>query len=804
MKILFLVLTLTFIGEQFVIAQSLSGKVTDDQGNAMPFVNVLLLNSQDSSLVKGAAANDAGFYTIDRVRQGNFLLAASMVGYKMTYSGPLLLEGVEDVKAPVLIMSAEATQLQEVSIVAVRPFIEQKLDRTVVNVSNSIISGGGTALEVLEKSPGVSVDRQNDGIALRGKDGVIVMIDGKQTYLSMQDVVSMLRAMPSDNIDKIELITNPSSRFDAAGNSGIINIVLRKNNNFGTNGSVSLAGGSGRYDRERGSIQINNRSKKINFFGNYSASRGGNYWNFDLDRKQRNEDGGWNLVAQDSYIKFRNQGQNIKGGIDYSLGKNTTVGMVYTAFWNKSSESSPAYTSISAEGSPDPYLKIATDKSLHNKASNQVGNVNFQHNFNGKGGTLSADFDIGQFRRDYSNELITTTLISQDPPEGLEGLFTTMPSSIDIVTFKADYSRNLSAKWKMDMGIKSSSVSSDNDMKLSTGLIGELELDPELSNHFQYTEVVRAAYANVVGKVGNVDIQGGLRAEQTNSIGKSLTLDQRVARDYLNFFPSLFLSRKIAAKQDLTFSYSYRIDRPNYQNLNPARSYLDPYAFSRGNPYLKPQYTHALELKHGFDGKIFTSFSANFVSDYVFHLIQPVDAETSERTPDNIGKSKAYNINFSFPLNISKTWSFQGNFTGTYARLQFMYLGESLVVEQIRGRFNGTNSFTLGKGWSAELSGWLDTPARQTIFKSPWIGSMDLGIQKSFKSTLKMRLNLQDVLKTNAWIADGKALGYEQKAHLTFDTRVLMLNLTYSFGNQQMKSVRQRKTASEEEVQRAN
>lgn len=786
----------------FVSAQSLSGKVQDDAGNAMPFANILLLNKGDSSLIKGAVSNDAGYYTIDNVKRGSYLLSARMVGYK-TQHIPVEVGDVA-MQAPTLAMSAEARQLKEVSIEATRPFIEQAIDRTIVNVSNSIISGGSTALEVLEKSPGVSVDRQNDGIALRGKDGVIVMIDGKQTYLSMPDVVAMLRSMPSDNIDRIELITNPPAKYDAAGNSGMINIVLKKNENYGTNGSVSVAGGSGRFDRERGSFQINNRSKNINVFGNLSASRGGNYFNFDLWRAQDNQQGGSNYVDQDSYIRFRNRGMNGKAGIDYSLGKNTTLGLVYTRFWNSVHESSPAETRISDDQSTSPYLEIVTDKTIDDHATNQVGNINLQHNFTGKGGTLSADFDIGKFSRDYENKLITTTLYSENPPDGLEGLFTGMQTGIDILTFKVDYSRNLSKDWKLDCGIKSSNVFSDNDVQLSRGLIDNMSPDLDLSNRFQYREKVNAMYASVVGKLSGFDVQAGLRAEHTHSVGESLTQDQRVERDYLNFFPGVFLKRKLSPKQDLTFSYSYRIDRPSYPNLNPARSYLDPYAFSRGNAYLKPQYTHSIELRHAFDNKLFTSVATNFVSDYVFYLIQPVDAQTSERTPDNIGTSRAYNVNVSYPIDIVKGWSFQTNFTATYSVLKYLYLGESLEVEQFFGRFNGSNSILLGRDWKAEITGWLNTPATNTIFVSPWLGSMDLGIQKTIQSKLKLRVSAQDVFHTNKWIAKGKAGEFRQNVRISFDTQIYMLSLTYTFGNQKMKGERQRKTASDEEIQRTN
>jgi hypothetical protein len=785
-------------------AQSISGRVLDESGTEMPYANVLLLNSVDSALVKGNASNGAGYYVIESIKPGNYIVAASMVGYKMIYTKIFSISSGQNVKIPELVLKGDVTQLGEVSVVATRPFIEQAIDRTVVNVSNSIISGGSTALEVLEKAPGISVDRQNDAIALQGKDGVIVMMDGKQTYLSMQDLVSMLRSMPSDNIDKIELITNPSSKYDAAGNSGIINIVLKKNSNFGTNGNVSLAVGTGEYGRQRGSIQINNRSKKFNIFGSYSATHGGDYWDFDLSRKQDDGEGGYNYVDQNSYIKFDNRGQNGKAGVDYAIGKNTNIGVVYSIFINSSGEASPAQTSIRSEENGSPHLLISTQKTLLNETSNQIGNINFQHTFGGKGGTISADFDLGHYQRDYSNELVTTTIYSEEPVDGLTGLYTVMPVTIDILTAKTDYSRTVLSDWKLDLGFKMSSVFSDNDMKLSSGPVEDMTIDQELSNHFQYTEEVHAMYASVVGKLGQVEVQAGLRAEHTHSKGESLSLNEVVERNYWNLFPTLFISRKLSTKQSLTFSYSHRIDRPGYQTLNPARSYLDPYSFSRGNPYLQPQYTHAIQLKHGWDSKIFTSVGADFVSDYIFYLIQPVDTESTERTPDNIGTSKSFNVNVSFPINFSKAWSFQGNMMALYTRLDYVYLGNELTVQQFTGRFNGTNSFNLGKFWTAELTGWLNTPQTNTIFVSPWRGQVDVGLQKVYKKNLKIKLSLQDVFKTYVWAGHGKTDGYEQDARITFDTRVLMLNVNYIFGNQQMKAVRQRNTASDDEVQRTN
>lgn len=783
--------------------QSIKGKVLEMDGKPLSFVNVLLLNSSDSSLVKGAVSDALGDYFFDNIGLGNYLLSASMVGYKRGY---LSLLNIKPSKTPLevgnLTLSEDAKQLEEVMIVEKRPFVEQHIDRMVVNVANSIIASGSTVLEVLEKAPGVTLDRQNDMLQLRGKDGVIVQIDGKQTYLSMPDVVALLRSMSSDNVDQIDLITNPSAKYDAAGNSGIINIRLKKNNNVGTNGSVSLSGGSGRFDRESGSVQINHRTNKFNLFGNYSANRGGDY--FDLRTKQtRDNDGDEIFTHQDTYIRFRQWGQNAKVGVDYFLSENTNLGAVWTGFWNDLQEQGTAESAFRREASGPMFLHAKTDKSISNISFNHIFNVHFQHTFKTQG-QLSIDFDKGRYDRDFTNTLLTHILISENNDDPSAGLYTEMPTTIDITTFKMDYERTFTSGWKMETGIKSSTVRNDNDLMLSRG-VEELVPDLDLSNHFLYTERVNAIYSSFGRKLNDkTDIQLGLRAEHTHSVGNSLTSNNFVDRDYLNLFPSLFISRQLQKNHSLTFSYSYRIDRPNYQFLNPGRSYVDPYLYSQGNAYLNPQYTQSLEFRHGYREKIFTSLGTSYISDLIFYVIQPVDSTTTERTPLNIGSSQAYNLTITFPFTFVKGWTMQTTLMGNYSRFQYTYQDTPLTIEQFSGQLNGSNSFVLGKGWTAELTGWLKTPGVNAIVRSPWLGTMDIGIQKAVGSKLKAKLSLQDVFRTNMFLGKIDAPGFRSDLRLNFDTRIVMLNLTYSFGNQQLKGIRQRRTGSEEETQRTN
>jgi hypothetical protein len=793
---------------------SVRGTILDASGKSLPFASIALLNARDSSLAKGGLSNASGVYELSDVRTGWYQVTASMVGYKSAKS-PAFEVAEGSAKAPVLTLSEAARTLNEVTVATKKPFVEQEIDRMVINVAGSIIASGSTALEVLEKAPGVTVDRQNDAIQLRGKDGVIVQIDGKQTYLSMPDVVNMLKSMSSDNIEKIELITNPGARYDASGNSGIINIRLKKNQNLGTNGSVSITGGSGRFDRERGSLQLNHREAKVNVFGNYSLNRGGDYFNFFSDRDQAAQGDGTgatndltkrNFTEQSTYLKFRNLGQNVKAGLDYMPSKQTTMGITWTAFWNSNDQQGPA-NALFRHGIGQPaYLQTETAKTQFTTASNQLGNLNFQHTFGATGGQLNVDFDMGHYQRQFTNTLVTTTVLSTDGASHPVALLDNrMPTTVDIRTAKADYSRTLPNKWKIETGLKSASVRTDNNITVQTGTTENVQIDPLQSNHFQYTEQVNAGYVSMSGKWGpKTDVQIGLRAEHTHSEGNSLTKNSIVRRDYLNIFPSLFISRPVAKDQTLTFSYSYRIDRPSYQNLNPSRSYIDPYAYQEGNPYLKPQYTHSMEMKHGFKNKVFTSLGASFTQDLFFLVAYPIDGNKAYYITENIGKSQAYNLSVSFPVAVVKGWTMQMTFLGNYSQYNYNYQDTPLSLQQISARFNSSSAFVLGKGWTAEFNGRVSAPGVMAIYTIPWLGSMDAGLQKAVSAKLKVKLSVQDLLHTNRTIATLNAPTNTQHVRISFDSRVALLNLSYSFGNQKVKATRQRKTAAEDEMQRAN
>lgn len=801
MKTLYLLPILWVFSPAINAQVNLKGTVQDSLGKALPFVSVAVLKT-DSSLVKATATNEQGEFNFEKINARKYIIRVFSVGFLKKYTQVFEVKN-EDLTLPKILLSETAIQLKEVQVTTKRPFIEQQIDRMIINVANSIVSSGSTALEVLTKAPGITVDFQREQIELKGKDGVAVQIDGKLSYLSGPDLVGMLRSMSSDNIDKIEIITNPSARYDAAGNSGIINIRLKKNINLGTNGLFTLGVGTGQYYRTRSSVQFNHRSEKLNIFGNYSFSKGGNFWDLTLERNQ--PDGNLrNYVNQKTHLILDDLGQNAKAGMDYLLTKNTTVGIVWTGFWTNHNENGNADFEVRRLPIEPIYFQTSTQKTFYTNAQNQLGNLNFQHNFSNKS-QLSTDLDIGHFKRDNNNDLNTNVLVLENGAVlPLAQLINATNTIINFLTIKADYSLPISTLWKIETGFKYAKVLSVNDIKLSSGEKSKTVIDPNLSSHFEYDEQVNAGYFSFSGKINKIELQAGLRLEHTHSVGNLNIPSQIKTRDYLNWFPSLFLSKPISEKENLIFSYSYRIDRPNYQNLNPARGFVDLYAISQGNIDLRPQYTHSLELRYAHKSGFFGSLASNFITDWVLAINNVTDGNKIIRQSQNLGDAQSYILTFGMPFTISKAWQMQTSLLGLYNQFQFEYEGKNYSNKNFSGRLNFNNGFTLGHGWTAELNGWVNSPRINTIQEIPWLSNFDTGLQKAVNQKVKLKLSLQNIFFTPAVITVINGVSSYQNDRLQLDTRILMLNMNYIFGNQKVIASRQRKSGADDESKRAN
>lgn len=812
-----LLLTLSTASGQALTRGTVKGQVGTVAGKPLEFTTLMLLKAKDSTLVKGAISDVDGKYTFDNVGAGRYVVAAQQIGYHKTYSAPFAIDETQPaLELPLLSMADETKNLTEVKVVAQKPFIEQQVDRTVVNVENSIVSSGNTALEVLEKAPGVTIDRQNDQIQLKGKSGVIVYIDGKQTYLSQQEVSNLLKNTPSDNIATIEIITNPGSKYDAAGNSGIINIKMKKNKNFGTNGNVVIGTGYGwvnnlngaRKDLPKfnGSLNLNHREGKINLFGNYSYTNRQSAQMNELNRVIP-YNGQTTYFDQTSFRPNQFVGHSYKAGIDYFISPKSTIGVLVNGFSNDWQSTGQNNTLIS-NGNRQLTSKALTQTNMQNILSNVTTNVNYKYDM-GQGREWTVDADYVHYGGNNSNYLGTSYTNAENvtarPNQDVRNV---MPSAINILAFKTDYVHPMKNGSKWEAGLKSSFVNADNNTIYDT-LQQETRQwlpDASRSNQFKYDENINAGYINYAGKVGKLKVQAGLRAEHTHSIGTSVTLNQTVDRNYLNIFPTVFLSRQLDTNNVLNLSYSRRIDRPDYQNLNPFVFYLDPYTFQKGNPFLQPQYTNSVELTHVFKNMFTTTLgfsrTANFINSETPRQI--ASENITYVTPENQGHLDNLSLNVSFPVVLTKWWRMQNNVNAYYQTYQTFYSGTPYEVKLVAYNLYTSNNFTLSKTLSAEVSGWYNSASQYGFYRSQPMGAFSVGIQKKVmdgKGNLK--LNMSDPFWLNYFRGRAAVQDIDFRVLSRWESRRIMLTFTYRFGNQNVKGERQRNSATSAEQKRA-
>lgn len=805
--LIMLLLSTIFWGEENASAQTkngnVSGFVVDQQQKPLDYATVTLLKAKDSALVKGTLTDDKGGYKINNIPAGNYLISASVINYKKAFSKPFTISESNTVfTIEKLVLITASQQLKGVSIVAQKPLIEHQIDKTVLNVANSVLAAGNSALEILQKAPGVTLDK-DDNISLKGKQGVTVMIDGKLTYLSSAQLATLLRSTDGNAIQSIEIITNPSAKYDAAGNSGIINIKMKKNRASGTNGSLILAGGYGAYPRTSESLTLNHKEGKFNFFGSYNHG----------DRQRRNDlnidrvvGSGNNATyfSQKTFMPQTSYYNNYRFGTDYDISKKHTVGFLINGYFNGEKDNNVANTLIGTrEGVADSLQKTYSD--LNQTYRNFAFNLNDRLQLDTAGQELAIDLDYSKFNNQNFAQYSTNFFLSDGNVQRTPLLLRNQtPSTISIKTGKADYTKTLKKIGKLETGIKLSNVQTDNDLQAQklSGSSGYIN-DTTRSNRFVYTEKISAAYVNLSHTFKKLSVQVGLRAENTSSNGNLITRSQVVDRNYLNFFPSLFLQESINAKNDIGFNYSRRIDRPSYDNLNPFVYYLDQYTYSQGNPFLKPQYTQSFELSYTYNKSINVSASYSRTSDVITEVIQTVNKSTYV-TELNLQTQNAYNLNINAPFTLTKWWTGNLNFTGFYLGFKSdSLLGANYNQGKAAFQTKVLNTFTIGNGFRAELSGDYQSPLVYGVFNIKPQYSIDGGLSKTFlNKKLNVKFSVSDIFNTRT---NNLTSNYQNTNIVIYqkrDSRVALLTLTYNFGNSKLAPTRRHKSGADDEKNR--
>lgn len=783
-----------------VFSSTLKGVVQDQNNKPISFVTVMLLNSKDSTLVKGDVTDEQGQFQFDQLSNGNYILSSSNVGFQKHYSKTITINENNKETIENIVLKPNDKSLKEVKVLGKKPMIEVKADKTVFNVEQSINAAGTNALELLRKCPGVRVDK-DDNVEMRGKSNVLIYIDGKPTYMDNKDLAAMLKNMQSNDIESVELIANPSAKYDASGNAGIINIKLKKNKKFGTNGNVSLGLAQGKYFKQNAGLSLNNRSKKINVFGNYSINRGKDYNFQNFDRTQNNFNYNFKSGNVSDGIN-----QSVKAGVDYYINSKSVIGIMVNGMSNAGDFTSESKTYIGPVNANFNQVLKATNKI---PITRRNGNANLNYKFEDTSGhTLNIDLDYGNFKSEGKSYQPNIYWNANETAITSQAIYKSNTfNDIHIYSGKADYEQNL-FKGKLGIGIKSALVKTDNDFQFYDVVNNLDTLNLSRTNHFVYTENVNAAYVNYSRQFKKLSTQLGVRAEHTNSKGMLNSAipqnDDTVKRNYINLFPSAGFSYTINDKHQIGVTYSRRIDRPNYQDLNPFEIKLDELTYEKGNAFLRPQYTNTYDVTHTFMQYFTTSLSYSHVRDMFMQTTDTTEFSRTYVTQKNFATMDIAGINISFPVPVKKWWMVMANINANYNELKADFEGRKLSNKYYTYTFYADNTFTLPKEFSLNISGWYTGPNYWGgTFKLKPMGSLDVGLQKTFmQKKLTAKLSLSDVLQTQRWFAISNFSGLYVNANGNYESRQLRLNLSYRFGSNQVQSQRDRKSGADSESNR--
>jgi hypothetical protein len=648
---------------------------------------------------------------------------------------------------------------------------------------------------------------KDDNIILQGKNGVQVYIDGKPSPLAASDLAAYLRSLQATDIETIELITNPSSKYDAAGNAGIINIKLKKNENFGTNGSATLTYSQGIRERYNASLNINNRTKKINTFANVSTLKGA-WWNRNTFERKI----GTTNYEQNAPQIWENQGVNFKTGVDYYVNDKIILGSVVNGNIFKGSSEVQSNTFIREDGENEPNSILEAESNSDRSRANLSGNLNLRYD-NKKGKEFSTDIDFSAFRN--TNDIYQPNFYKKPVSEEIldEKIYqNNTKTNINIFTIKSDYSRPLLGG-KFGVGYKVSYVKTDNDFDFYNVINGENQLDPQRTNRFIYTENVNAAYINFQKQNKSWNYQFGLRAEHTNSEGDLDSTvpsnNKNVNRNYLNLFPSAGITYTMNQKNSFGLKYSRRIDRPNYQFLNPFEYRLDEITYMKGNPFLKPQYTHSFEVTHSYSGFLNTSINYSMTTDMFAQIVErdttAAGSNKAALIQNNVADNRTLSLTLSAPMPISKWWSTYTSFNGFRAWYE-ADLGTDRKIDVTIDAFNvyQQHTFSLPKDFKFELTANYNSPnVWGGVFKMKRQWGIDLGVQKKImKGSGTVRATVTDIFRTMPWRGVSDFGGVYVKANGAWESQQVRVSFSYNFGNQKMKAGRQRTTGAQDETRR--
>lgn len=785
---------------------NITGKVNDAEGQAVLFANVALFSATDTSLVKVETTNEKGGFELRGLAAGNYHLQITYVGAKDLWKRNIQLADAQKLDLGLLSFEPASVELAQATVTATRALVEIKPDRTVFNVQGTINSVGADAISLLRKAPGVTVDN-NDNINVLGRAGVLLYVDGKRLPLTGQDLSSYLQNLPAEQIDRIDIISNPGARYEAEGNAGIIDIRLKKDKNLGTNGSLNTTYSQGRYAKSNLNASGNYRQKAFNAYGSVGLGDGAIFHNMDFNSTQNN-------ISLSETNRDRNSWQNFdyRFGADFFAGKKHTIGFLVSERRMEGQRRGLSRITIAPQSAPNALDSIlVANTTANDKRQQNTYNVNYRFD-NNKGRTINIDLDYGKYNNDSErfqpnryfdaaeDKLLTEVVNSFDTP-----------TDIDISTFKLDFEDGL---WggQFTAGTKLSRVVSDNSFLVYDVLDDIPAINDRQSNRFEYTENVFAGYVNFSRALNKKwNFSAGLRAEQTDATGDLQAFlpdlqEPPVELNYLSWFPSAGLTWQVAPQHSLALNYGRRINRPDYNVLNPFNNQLSQLSYERGNPFLRPEIVNNIELGYTLAYRYNFKVGYSRTSDQITRLIGPdeVDPRSNFISWENLADQTVFSMNISAPVQLSKGWNAYFNASASHLDNQADYGDGAIVdVQVFTYSIYQQHTIDLPAGFKGEVSGYYSGPGVWGgVFKYESSWSLDLGLQRKFlQDKLNVRVSASDLFYETGWDGVSNFNGLISTGGGRWDSRRVSVSLSYLFGNENVKS-RKRKTGLEDEAGR--
>jgi len=666
----------------------------------------------------------------------------------------------------------DTTTLHAAKVTALRPATTAYTDKIVVNVQNNITGAGGSALDILANVPGLTVDN-NDNIRIRGREGILFQIDGKPLQTAPTDLAAILKGLPASSIDKIEIITQPSARYDAAGTAGIINIKLKKDDRLGTNGAMTINAGQGKYPKAGAGFSINSHHQALNLFLSYNYLYRQMFNHLRIDRRFYDSSHYTGGDVQDNYFKYEYNTHVVKGGIDYNPTSATSISLSATTLSN-----TYAIHGDNIADKKDAGFNTVSVVPLHMLSSNHPDNyaVSFslKHVPDTTGKSLNIDLDYARYN-DSKKEIFSNGV--SDHQQG----------QLDIYALKADYTtrthQNITAAW----GLKSSIVQSQHTLDF---------MPPPLITRFRYHENINAAYAEGHAAFDHWRMDLGLRLENTNNDSS-----------WLQFFPSLNLTRKLPHHQELTLFANRRTDRPNYSQLSPLRIYIDATTYKVGNPYLMPQLSDAAGLTYNYANIII----ATLTYSVTYHTMRTVFIPDSTlpgvtyQTDKNLDRYRYAGFNTSFNYTLTSWWSMLNNILVYYSYINADLLHSSLNKGNTALQFTSSNKFSVSTNYKAELNAVYNSSFLDAYIYNYPTFNLSIGLQRSvLKEKGTLRMNVTDCFYASYLHAYSNIDNLTEAFTSKRESRVLNLAFSYAFGRKAVPQAKQITGGAEEEKRRAN